>query len=108
MLIALIFALSAAAKLVGAEEMVLLFDEIGIGQWFRQVTGGVQLLGAVLLLAPRLTVYGALLLGSTMVGAIITHLFVLGDSPLVPALLLLILVGILWAEWRKRGGSRNS
>jgi uncharacterized membrane protein len=32
--------------------MVGLFDAIGIGQWFRYLTGGLEVLGAVALLVP--------------------------------------------------------
>lgn len=89
---------SALMKLTGAEEMVLLFEDIGIGQWFRYLTGSLQVIGAVLLVVPRLAVYGALLLASTMGGAVLTHLFVIGGSALVPLVLLTILLGIIWAR----------
>jgi putative oxidoreductase len=42
--------------------MVETFDKIGIGQWFRYVTGGIEVASAVLLLSPRLTPVGAALL----------------------------------------------
>lgn len=34
--------------------MVELFNEIGLGQWFRYLTGGLEVVGAVALLIPRL------------------------------------------------------
>src|SRR5882724_6421287 len=67
-------------KLSGDPQLVELFDAIGLGQWFRYVTGSVEILGAVLLLIPRLSGLGALLLLGTMLGAIATHLFVVGGS----------------------------
>src|SRR3989442_13021979 len=69
-------------KLSGDPRMVGLFDAIGLGQWFRYVTGSLEVLGAVLLLVPRLTGLGALLLMGGMLGAVPTHLFVVGGSPL--------------------------
>ena len=49
-------------KLSGDPRMVGLFDAIGLGQWFRYLTGSLEVLGAVLLLVPRLSGLGASLL----------------------------------------------
>src|SRR4029077_11283297 len=56
-------------KLSGDPRMVALFDAIGLGQWFRYVTGSLEVLGALLLLIPRLSGLGALLLMGVMPGA---------------------------------------
>ena len=69
--------------------MVALFDAIGIGQWFRYVTGLIEVGSAVALLVPSFAVFGALALVATMVGAVATHLFIVGGSPAMPAILLL-------------------
>ena len=55
-------------KLSGDPQMVGLFDAIGLGQWFRYVTGSFEVLGAIFLLIPRLSGVGALLLVGTMLG----------------------------------------
>jgi putative oxidoreductase len=68
-----------------------LFADIGLGQWFRYATGAVQLLGAALVLLPRTFLVGAALAGSTMVGAIFCHLFVLSTGvggAIIPAVFL--------------------
>ena len=83
-IIAAAFLAAGAAKLAGIPFMVDLFAQIGLGQWFRVVTGVVEIAGAVALLVPGLASLGALWLGGTMVGAVATHLFVLHTSP-VPA-----------------------
>ena len=67
--------------------MVELFDQIGVGQWFRVVTGVVEVAGAVALLVPGLASIAALWLGTTMVFAVATHVFILHTSP-VPAIVL--------------------
>ena len=85
---AALFLFAGGAKLAGAPMMVQLFDAIGVGQWFRYVTGAIEVLGAILLLVPSLALFGALALAVTMVGAIITHLFVVGGNPAVPIVLL--------------------
>jgi uncharacterized membrane protein YphA (DoxX/SURF4 family) len=41
-------------------------------------TGVVELIGGLLLLLPRMSVFGALLGAGTMSGAIVSHLFILG------------------------------
>lgn len=87
---ALLFSIAGAFKLAGAESMVGLFTLIGWGQWFRFVTGGLELLGAALLLRRRTAISGAVLLAFVAVGATMTHLTLIGGSP-VPAILLLAL-----------------
>jgi uncharacterized membrane protein YphA (DoxX/SURF4 family) len=86
------------AKLTGAPEMIALFDAVGVGQWFRYVTGALEVLGAVLLLVPALAGAGALLLASVMLGAVLTHLFVIGGSPVMPLILLLVVAFIAYAR----------
>jgi len=86
-LLALAFAAAGAAKIAGVPMLVAEFEAIGFGQWFRYFTGAVELLGAVMLLVPRTGFFGALWLGGTMVGALGTHLFLIGGSP-VPAIVL--------------------
>ena len=87
-LCALMFLFAGGSKLAGQAEMVQVFEMIGLGQWFRYLTGIIEVTGAALLLVPSLAFYGAVALAVTMVGAIITHVFVVGGSPLVPIVLL--------------------
>jgi len=91
-------------KLSGDPRMVGLFDAIGVGQWFRYVTGSLEVLGAILLLIPRLSGLGALLLVGVMLGAVATHLFVVGGSPL-GAIILLIVTGVI--AWGRRQRTMN-
>ena len=46
------FLFAGGLKLTGAPELVALFDAIGIGQWFRYVTGSIEVVSAVALLVP--------------------------------------------------------
>jgi putative oxidoreductase len=85
-LLAAVFFAAGGAKLAGTPFMVHLFDQIGIGQWFRIVTGVVEIIGAVALLYPGLASIGGLWLGGTMVGAVAAHL-ILHSSPLPAAIL---------------------
>ena len=81
------FFMAGFGSLSGYPMMVETFDKIGIGQWFRYVAGAIEVASAILLLIPRLTPVGAALLFCTMVGAVLTHLVLIGGSP-VPALVL--------------------
>jgi putative oxidoreductase len=78
--------------------MVAFFEAIGVGQWFRYVAGLVEVVSAVALLLPSLAPFGALLLASTMVGAIATHLMIVGGSPARPGPLLLGSLAVVWAR----------
>ena len=93
-LVALAFLGAGGAKLAGAPVMVEMFSKVGLGQWFRYFTGLLEIVGAIGLLMPRYAFYATGLLALVMVGAIITHLAVLGGSP-VPAAVLLVLSGII-------------
>jgi uncharacterized membrane protein YphA (DoxX/SURF4 family) len=92
------FLLAGASKLAGAAAMVALFDAVGVGQWFRYVTGGIEVVSAVALLVPSLAPFGAVALVATMIGAITVHLFVIGGSPAVPVVLLLGSLAVAWAR----------
>ena len=98
------FLMAGLFKLSGDPQMVGLFDAIGLGQWFRYVTGSLEVLGAVLLLIPRLSGLGALLLVGVMLGAVATHLFVVGGSPMM-AIILLIVTGVV--AWGRRKRTMN-
>jgi putative oxidoreductase len=82
--------------------MVDLFKAIGIGQWFRYCTGGIECICAMGLLIPKAAWIFAALLAITMLGAIITHLFIVGGSPTVPIGLLVLTATI---AWKRRPGA---
>jgi putative oxidoreductase len=87
-LVALAFLAAGGSKLAGAKPTIDAFDKIGIGQWFRILTGSLELIGAIALLIPRLRFYGAVLLLVVMIGAITAHLTVLGGNPTAAIVLL--------------------
>ncbi len=108
--LAALFLLAGGSKLAGVQAMVALFEAIGVGQWFRYTTGLIEVVSAVALLVPVLVPFGALLLASTMVGAIATHLFIVGGSPALPGVLLIGLAVVVWARrdrlWRVLSSER--
>nr|WP_306287139.1 DoxX family protein [Pseudomonas sp. MD195_PC81_125] len=88
------------ACLAGVPMMVGIFDQIGIGQWFRLAAGLVEVVGAIALLIPVTTAFGGLLLVVTMVFAVLTHLFFIGGNP-APAIVLLVITATI--AWLHRG-----
>lgn len=75
-----------------------LFAKIGIGQWFRYFTGGLEVTCAPLLLIPRTSAISASLLACVMASAVLVHLIVLreGWACVFPGFPLVILVAIAW------------
>lgn len=102
-LLALAFLAAGGSKLAGVAAMIELFDKIGFGQDFRLMVGAIEVFGALLVLIPRTGLPGALWLGGTMVGAVGTHLFLIGGSP-VPAIVLgLLCAFVAWRLWEDQG-----
>jgi putative oxidoreductase len=99
---AAMFLLAGSSKLAGVPAMVGLFDAIGIGQWFRYLTGSIEVVSAILLLIPSLAFFGALLLVPTMVGAVVTHLFIVGGNPTPAFVLGVAAAAIAWTRRRGR------
>jgi putative oxidoreductase len=104
-LVAGMFLFSGGLKLAGADALVQLFDAIGIGQWFRYLTGSIEVIAALLLLTSRFAVFGALLLIPTMIGAIATHVFIVGGSPVIPLVLLALSSAIVWVRRHQLAGA---
>ncbi len=88
----------------GVPMMVAIFDQIGAGQWFRIFTGVVEIAGAIAILLPVTVAFGAVLLAVTMIGAVFTHLVLIGGNPL-PAIVLLAITSIV--AWLHRGSLAN-
>jgi putative oxidoreductase len=105
-LLAAAFLMAGASKLTGAEMMVNEFESIGLGQWFRYLTGGLEIVAAILLLTPRKSGYGALLPVPIMLGATAAHLVVFKKSPAAPLVLLAPAAVVAWERLaRTRTGS---
>jgi len=96
--LALMFLMAGGSKLAGVPAMVGLFDAIGLGQWFRYVTGIIEVVSGIALLIPSAAIFGAMLLIPTMLGAIVTNVFVVPASPVAPLLLLLGAAAVAWTR----------
>lgn len=77
-ILALVFLMAGFGKVTGSKMHVEAFTHWRLPQWFRVVTGVVELTGAVLLIigfwVPLSALAGSLLLGLTGIGGILTHI----------------------------------
>lgn len=68
---------AGGSKLAGTQQMKDDFDRFGYPRWFMYFTGGVEIAGALGVLAgvfvTGLALLGGLLLAATMIGAVFTH-----------------------------------
>ena len=100
-ILALAFFAAGSAKLAGVEMMVATYETIGVGQWFRYLTGIIEVGSAVLLCTPGKQAWGAALLVCTMIGAVLTHLIILGPSSF-PAIILGVLSAVVLFAYRNQ------
>ena len=95
--------------------MVQAFATIGLGQWFRYLTGGIEVVSGDPAADPGgCASCGAAALAATMIGAIITHLFIIGGNPAPAIVLLAFTTTIAWLrdevtdERADRDGGRST
>lgn len=93
------FVLVGTTKLAGAEQAVQLFDDIGAGQWFRYVVGALEVAGGIGLFVPRLAGLAGLGLAGLMLGAVVTHIFVIGGTFALPLILGALAALVAWGRW---------
>ena len=96
-----VFVSVGATKFESHSMWVAIFNRIGLGDWFRYLTGALQIAGGVLFLIPRTTYAGAVLAGGTMVGAIAAHLFILGTGVFGAIIPFVLLVFLLIVTFRR-------
>jgi uncharacterized membrane protein YphA (DoxX/SURF4 family) len=95
-LLALIFLAAGSMKLISRPAMVQEFAQVGLGQWFRYFTGLLEVAGAICIVVPPLSRWGALLLATVMSGAVVAHLMALHTPPTLPAILLVLVLAAAW------------
>ena len=95
----IVFLLTGAAKLLGLEMMVEAFRGWGYSVAFIYLIGFLEFAGAVMVLTPRLRLYGASLLFALMIGAAFTHINA-GEWMMLPGpLVMMVLTGVVaWVE----------
>ena len=96
--LSIVFLVSGAQKLIGDSSFFAVAAMDQYPAWFRQVVGLVEILGAIGLLIPRMTLLSAFALSTVMFGAAYTHL--VGGIPgaALPAFLFVLLLVVIWAK----------
>ena len=88
------FAAFALMKFSGREAMVLEFDAIGLGQWFRYFTATLEMVAGIAIVIPRTSVPGALLALLVDLGAFVAQVAILHidwiHTAVIAALLILV------------------
>jgi uncharacterized membrane protein YphA (DoxX/SURF4 family) len=110
-ILAAMFLFAGGFKLSGAQTAIDNFAKWGYPDWFRIVTGVIEVTAAILVLVPRTSFYGTLLILPTMVGAVITHV-THGETPNVGLPIVLFALAAVLAylrrpEWLGRSSWRR-
>lgn len=108
-ILAAVFTFTASRKFLADPLPVATVEALGTGQWLRVVIGIAELAGAVGLLIPRLSRVAAACLATLMLGAIGTHVLVIGGSP-IPAIALFLassLIVLLRRKYARHGGDQT-
>ncbi|MQY21076.1 DoxX family protein [Nocardia macrotermitis] len=92
---------SGLPKLLGDATAVHVFQQIGWGEWFRYLTGAVEVSGGLGLLIPRLTRAAAAGLTITMVCAAATQVFLV-HAPATAIFPLALAVLFAWLTTQRR------
>ncbi|SDM10841.1 DoxX-like family protein [Nonomuraea maritima] len=92
------FLMSAMAKFTNVEPAASTFEAIGFGDWFRHLTGVLEVAGAVALVVPPLAGLAGLALAVLMVFATLTEAFVSKGGVVTPLVLLVLCALIAWSR----------
>ncbi|CAE6750473.1 DoxX family protein [Paraburkholderia nemoris] len=102
-LMAALFLFGAIMKLTNQQMMVQEFDAVGFGQWFRYVTGLLELVGGIAILVPRVSVLGATILLCVDIGAFVAQVSIPHVDWIHTVVAAAILVAVLCMQRVKLG-----
>ena len=105
-LMAALFLFASYMKLSGNPMMVDEFNTIGLGQWFRYLTGALELAGGIAILVPSVSVFAALVLLAVDAGAFVAQIAVLHMDWIHTVVIGTILGAVIYLQ-RDRFGSRG-
>src|SRR5690348_15673119 len=106
-LLAVVFLLAGGVKVLGSRAMIQEFTQIGAGQWFRYVTGVLEVSGAIGVLVPKYRFWAALQLAAVMAGATAVNIWVLHTGPLARLTAVLLALSLVLA-WLRRPQKENA
>ena len=96
--VAALFLFAAFMKLSGQSMMIEEFGKIGMGDWFRSATGLIEVAGAILVLIPMTTAFGALLLLCVDIGAFFAQAFILHGDVIHTFVIGVVLLVLLYLQ----------
>jgi putative oxidoreductase len=89
---------AGVSTVTGAAQAMAVFDALGAGDWFRYLTGMLEIAGALGLLIPRLVGIAAPALAALWLVAIGTHLFAIGGNPAAAVIFFILNAAITWGR----------
>ncbi len=105
-MVASLFVWAGGNKLSGSEQSIAGFQKMGFPFWFVYFIGFLEVIGAVMIVIPKVRAYGAGILASVMIGAIVTHIVFQGIATIgFPLAVFLVAVAIGWfsrPHWFKK------
>lgn len=104
---AAVFLMAGSGKLMASPPNPEGFAHWGYPLWMMYVVGAAEVLGALLLLWPRLASFGAVVLAAVMVGAVVTHLVFREWTAMMLPLVLLALLAFIGIERGERSPLRS-
>jgi uncharacterized membrane protein YphA (DoxX/SURF4 family) len=97
-LAAAIFLIAGLLKLGGQSLMVQEFETVGVGQWLRYLTGLLEIIGGLAVLAPSFSALGAGLLLVIDVGAFIAQIAILHMDWIHPIIIGALLGALVYLQ----------
>lgn len=85
--LAVVFIAAGAAFLLGAGHTLDLFEQIGLGQWLRLLTGFLALWSGFLLLIPSRVALGSVFATALSLGALLIQAFIAVGTPALTVIL---------------------
>ena len=86
-IVSIMLGVGGLSKVMGTEEMVNTFTFMNLLPYI-EIIGLVEIAGVILLLIPRTSLYGAVILGSVMAAAVALHLSLMGGDKIAMPLMI--------------------
>jgi len=100
-LLAALFVFASSGKLMSQPEAIATFEKLG-APWLRWVIGVCELAGGIGILLPQTAALAAFCLALLMLGAMATHVLVLGMATIAPAVVAFSLSAWVAVELRRK------
>lgn len=103
LILSIVFFYNGVGKIMGVPAQVAQFKALGIPLDLMTLVGGMECVGALLLIIPRFTLIGGIVLGGIILASITLHLFQDDLRPVLRAVAIgLMIVGICYLRFKRR------